>query len=71
MSTRTVQADRDTCVGSGWCVNLAAGAFSLDATGKVVVEDPEAVRAEDLLEAEDSCPVSAISVELGFVPESE
>lgn len=71
MSSRTVHADRDTCVGSGWCVNVAGGTFSLDAASKVVVGDPDAVEAEDLLEAEDSCPVSAITVELGSVPESE
>jgi ferredoxin len=61
--SRSVHVDTDTCVGSGWCVNLAGGVFRLGPNGKSTVVDPEGESPEAIEEAVDSCPVSAISVD--------
>jgi ferredoxin len=60
---RSIQVDTDTCVGSGWCVNLAGGVFRLGPDGKSRVVDPTGESPEAIEEAVDSCPVSAISVD--------
>jgi ferredoxin len=60
-----VEVDSDLCAGSTWCLNVAPGAFALDASGKAgLIEDVSATR-EQLIEAEESCPVGAIRVSLG------
>jgi ferredoxin len=59
---RRVVVNRDVCVGSGWCVNLASGAFVVDpADGKARVVASDGAASEDIEEAVDSCPVAAIS----------
>ncbi|WP_432842339.1 ferredoxin [Dactylosporangium sp. CA-092794] len=59
---RRVIVDRDVCVGSGWCVNLAAAAFEIDPVdGKARVQASAGGTPDELEEALDSCPVSAIS----------
>ena len=60
---RSIQVDTATCVGSGWCVNLAGGVFQLGPDGKSTVVNPDGESPEAVEEAVDSCPVSAISVD--------
>lgn len=63
---RRVVVNRDVCVGSGWCVNLAAGAFAIDAAdGRARVVAADGAAPDELDEAADSCPVAAISFEGG------
>lgn len=62
MSGRSFEVDQSICVGSMWCVNIAPGAFEIDETGKSRPRVSAAVSEEELLEAEESCPVSAIRV---------
>jgi ferredoxin len=57
-----VAVDRDLCIGTGNCIRLARGAFALDSSDVAVVVDPDAASEEDLLAAERSCPMGAISV---------
>ena len=56
------EVDRGACVGSGWCVNLAAPAFEIDDQGKAVHVTGTGVSDEQLEEAADNCPVAAITV---------
>jgi len=58
-----IQLDRAVCVGSSWCVNIAAGAFGLARDGRAEVLDPIRATADELEEAAESCPVSAIVVQ--------
>ncbi|MDA8189637.1 MAG: ferredoxin [Dehalococcoidales bacterium] len=57
------RVDRDVCIGAGNCVAIAPEVFQLDAEAKAVVLDPNAVDEDTLIEAAESCPVSAIVVE--------
>ena len=58
-----VRVDRDLCIGLGNCVAHAPTAFSLDEQNKATVTDPKSVDDKTLLEAAESCPVSAIIIE--------
>ena len=58
-----VRVDQTLCVGSGVCTYTAPGVFELDATGHSTVVDPGGGTEEQILEAADGCPVSAILVE--------
>jgi ferredoxin len=60
-----VSVDRDLCIGSGNCANLAPRAFALDEQQISVVIDPEAATEEQLRAAERSCPVGAILLQDG------
>lgn len=62
MTDVDVELDRDTCVGSTWCANIAAKAFVMGTDGKAHVGAVEEATLDELQEAEDSCPVSAIRV---------
>lgn len=55
-----IQVDRDICAGFGECVTLLPQVFALDEDGLAVVLDPEAAEVDQLIEAADICPVSAI-----------
>jgi ferredoxin len=57
-----VQVDRALCIGSGDCVDTAPDVFQLDDEDKAVVVDPDAAPVDDILEAAQNCPVSAIFV---------
>ena len=61
MSPR-VSVDQDVCIGSGTCVQIAAGVFELNDEGVAQVVDETAAELADLESAEGSCPVAAISV---------
>jgi ferredoxin len=56
-----IQVDPDTCIGSGMCAALAPAWFTLDGPHAVAVAG-EVEPAEILLDAADSCPVTAITV---------
>ena len=61
VSVRAV-VDRDRCCGVSMCLQLAPGAFVLDAEGiSTFVPGPE-VDEWELNEAADGCPNSAITV---------
>jgi ferredoxin len=57
--------DKDTCIGCGLCPSLCPEIFEMDDDGKAVaknVEIPEDT-VDSAKEAEESCPVEAITVE--------
>jgi ferredoxin len=60
-----VSIDRDTCIGCAFCVSLCSELFTLDEGGKatVLVEVVPALYEACAKEAQEGCPVSAITVE--------
>ncbi|MDH5695846.1 MAG: ferredoxin [Dehalococcoidia bacterium] len=60
-----VRVDRNLCIGMGNCVAYAPTVFKLDEENKAVVLDPSSVDVDTLLEAAESCPENAITVEDG------
>ncbi|MEW8955531.1 ferredoxin [Clostridium sp.] len=57
--------DKDTCIGCGLCPSISPSVFDMDDDGKaktIVDEVPDDAK-DDTKEAEDSCPVNAISTE--------
>jgi ferredoxin len=57
-----VEVDRALCIGSGDCVDTAPDVFQLDDEDKAVVVDPDGALVDDVLDAAQNCPVSAIYV---------
>jgi ferredoxin len=57
-----VTVDRALCIGSGDCVDTAPDVFQLDDEDKAVVVDPDGAPLDDILEAAQNCPVTAIFV---------
>jgi ferredoxin len=57
-----VEVDRDLCIGSGDCVSTTPDVFELDDEGKAVVIDPDGAGADDVIEAAQNCPVTAILI---------
>ena len=55
-----VRVDRNLCRGLGNCVVLAPAVFRLDAAGKAVVLENQAVDDSLLYEAAESCSENAI-----------
>lgn len=56
--------DKDTCIGCGLCPSVCPEVFDMDDDGKAkaIVEDvPDSV-VDQAKEAEESCPVNAISL---------
>lgn len=57
--------DKDTCIGCGLCPEICPEIFEMEDDGLAVAKDIEI--PDDILEsaqeAEDSCPVDAITVE--------
>ena len=58
----TVQIDRDSCIGSGNCVKVAADLFELDDEGVAAFCENPATDRERTLEACRICPVEALTV---------
>lgn len=59
-----VRVDRDLCVGSTMCVNIAPRAFALDDDRLSHVVDPHGEPVDTLLEAVEHCPMAAITFEV-------
>ncbi len=62
MSARQLGADREICIGSGNCVQLAPAVFDQDEDGRVALVpggDPDAAAADVEL-AVAGCPVGAL-----------
>jgi ferredoxin len=57
-----IDVDRALCIGSGDCVDTAPDVFQLDEEDKAVVVDPDGAPLDDILEAAQNCPVTAIFV---------
>jgi ferredoxin len=57
-----IEVDRGLCIGSGDCVDTAPDVFQLDAEEKAVVVDPDGASVDDVVQAAENCPVSAITV---------
>jgi ferredoxin len=58
-----VRINRAECCGNAQCSEIAPDVFALDSRKKAVVLDPEAAPLAMLIEAAESCPCSAITVE--------
>ncbi|OFI06104.1 ferredoxin [Clostridium acetireducens DSM 10703] len=56
--------DKDTCIGCGLCPSICPDIFDMDDDGKAKASDKEIPDAliDDAKDAEDQCPVNAISV---------
>lgn len=52
----------DLCVGVGMCIQFAPTAFRLNDTGLAVFHPDAVWTPEELQEAADACPMSAISI---------
>lgn len=57
----SVEVDEDECIGCGSCVAVCPEVFEID--GKSHVKDPEGAELDKIKEAEQICPVDAITVE--------
>jgi ferredoxin len=57
-----IEVDRAVCIGSGDCVDTAPDVFQLDDEDKATVVDPDGAPLDDIVEAAQNCPVSAIFV---------
>jgi len=57
--------DKDLCIGCGLCPSICPEVFSMDDDGLAVAIDEELDESviDTAKEAEDSCPVDAITVE--------
>ena len=58
-----VTVDRELCIGITNCVAVAPTVFQMDEENKAIVLDPKSVALKKLLEAAESCPQNAITVE--------
>jgi len=61
--TFRVWVDHRVCVGNAMCESFAPGVFQLNADRQSEVVDPAGDTEENILEAAENCPVSAIFVE--------
>ena len=57
-----ITVDHDVCVGNAMCETFATKVFVLNDNRQSEVADPEADTVENILEAAENCPVSAIRV---------
>lgn len=60
---RSVDIDRELCIGSGNCVHISGGAIELDEEGVATTVDPETATLDQLRQAARSCPTAAITVD--------
>ena len=57
-----ISVDLNLCVGNAMCETFAPKVFVLNDDRQSQVADPEADSVENILEAAENCPVSAITV---------
>lgn len=58
-----ISVDQAKCVGSTTCINTAQQTFALDDSGKSSVVNAQGDPEATIIEAAESCPVGAITVE--------
>ena len=58
-----VRVDHQVCVGNAMCETIAPNVFRLNENRQSEAVNPEADTVEKIIEAAESCPVSAILVE--------
>jgi ferredoxin len=58
-----VSVDHDVCVGNAMCQTIAPKVFVLNDNRQSEAVDPDGDTVENILEAAENCPVSAIIVE--------
>lgn len=60
-----VVVNRDNCIGCGACEALCPSVFRLDDEGvsTVICEDYEKVNKDEVMEAVEGCPTSAINID--------
>ena len=58
-----ISVNHDACVGNAMCVTIATSTFSLNDDRQSQVVNPEGDIEQNVLEAAENCPVSAITVE--------
>ncbi len=58
-----IRVDHDVCVGNAMCETIAPKVFRLNDNRQSEVADPGGDSVENILEAAENCPVSAIIVE--------
>ncbi len=61
--TLRVRVDHDVCVGNAMCETIARKVFRLNDNRQSEAVDPAGDTVENILEAAENCPVSAIFVE--------
>ena len=54
---------RSECCGTGSCAEIAPTVFARDSKNKAVILDPEAASRQELIDAAEACPCSAIVIE--------
>ena len=61
---KKASVNKDLCIGCGACQEIAKGIFEIDDDGlaKVVCETVEKDKEEDVIDAAEGCPTSAIVV---------
>ena len=64
MARFRISVDQRKCVASTQCTHFAPGTFRMDdETGKATVINPNGDTEDNIREAAEGCPVSAITVE--------
>jgi len=59
---KSVEVDREKCIGAASCVAIAPDVFELDNENKAVVKNPHGADDDTIILAAKSCPVLAIKV---------
>ncbi len=58
-----ITVDKDTCIGAGACIAMAAHTYALNNDGKAVILDTATEDTEDMIiDSARSCPVQAIKL---------
>lgn len=60
---KKINLNSDACIGCGACVAICPEYFAFDGGVSKVIKENTEVSTNNLLEAVDACPVSAISLE--------
>lgn len=58
-----ISIDHDVCVGNAMCTTIAPDVFQLNAERQSEAVNPAGGTEEQVIEAAENCPVSAITVE--------
>lgn len=62
-----IRIDRETCIGAGQCVHWASDVFEQDREAKAFVRAPHGGSEALVVKAMQSCPVEAITLDVGGV----